>query len=241
VVISYTVSPPTASITAPANGATYAQGQVVNSSFSCSEGAGGPAIKSCLDQNENPAGTASDTSTPGQHTFTVTATSDGLTGQSRVIYTVFPSTKAPTATTGAMRLWAPGLSVFGRSGSKAHCRMRTGRIRWCGVRLLVGRRILAHGRAASEAPGCRSLTVTLKLTRFGRTLLARHLGGVRARLRARGATSGGQRRAAARTRAILRVEHCKRPFLDGGHDGQSRSPFGPLGAQQEGDGERDGG
>jgi hypothetical protein len=83
---------PSASITRPANGATYAQGQVVSSNFSCSEGAGGPGIKSCLDQNGHTTGAALDTSTPGQHTFTVTATSkDGLTGGSSVTYTVSPT------------------------------------------------------------------------------------------------------------------------------------------------------
>jgi hypothetical protein len=110
-----------------------------------------------------------------------------------------------------MRLQALSLSVFGRSGSEARCRMRTGRIRSCTVRLLVGRRVLAQGRARSTRAGRRSLTVTLRLTAFGRTLLARRLGGVRTRIRARGATSAGARRAAAGTRAILRVEHFTTP------------------------------
>jgi hypothetical protein len=94
VIITYPVTPPSpappwASITAPGNGATYAQGQVVDSSFSCHEGAGGPGIKSCLDQNGNPSGTAIDTSTPGLHSFAVTATSnDGLTGTAPVTYRV---------------------------------------------------------------------------------------------------------------------------------------------------------
>jgi hypothetical protein len=77
----------------------------VNSSFSCIEGAGGPGIASCLDQNGQPSGTAIDTSTPGQHTFTVMATSnDGLTGRSSVTYTVSnppPAVKAPTVATRA--------------------------------------------------------------------------------------------------------------------------------------------
>ena len=110
-----------------------------------------------------------------------------------------------------MRLTAPSLSVFGRAGSQARCRMRTGRIRSCTVRLLVGGRVIARGRAASEGAGRRGLTVTLKLTAFGRTLLERRLGGVRTRMRARGATTGGARTAAAHTRAILRVERFTTP------------------------------
>lgn len=90
-------APPTTSITTPSNGATYGQGQVVNSSFSCSEGAGGTGIASCMDQNGNPSGTAIDTSNTGQHTFTVTARSDdGLSSQSSVTYTISSPTAPPT-------------------------------------------------------------------------------------------------------------------------------------------------
>jgi hypothetical protein len=122
-----------------------------------------------------------------------------------------PASPASPAEPAVMRLKAPSLSVFGCAGSQARCRMRTGSIRLCTVRLLVGRRVIARGRAASEGAGRRSLTVTLKLTGFGRTLLARRPGGVRTRMRARGATTGGARTAAARTRAILRVEHFTTP------------------------------
>jgi hypothetical protein len=80
---------PTASITTPLNGATYAQSQIVDSSFSCAEGTNGPGIKSCLDQNGRASGGAIDTSSPGAHTFTVTATSsDGLVGTVSLTYTV---------------------------------------------------------------------------------------------------------------------------------------------------------
>ena len=45
----------------------------------------------------------------------------------------------------------------------------------------------------------------------GKALLGRRLGGVRTRLLARAATSGGVRRARARARVILRVEHFTTP------------------------------
>jgi hypothetical protein len=82
-------APPTAAITTPVSGATYAEGQSVNSNFTCTEGAGGPGINTCLNQNNQPSGTPIDTSTPGPHTYTVTATSgDGLTGTASVTYNV---------------------------------------------------------------------------------------------------------------------------------------------------------
>jgi len=121
-----------------------------------------------------------------------------------------PPAPAPAAAAD-MRLRAPTVSVFGRSSSEARCRMRTGRIRTCRVRLRLGRRVLARGSAASTQAGRRSLTVTLRLTRVGEALLARRLGGVRARMHARGATTGGTRTATARTRALLRVEHFSTP------------------------------
>ncbi len=85
--ISYTA--PTATITTPANGATFVFGQPVTSSFTCADIAGGPGIASCLDQNGNPSGSAVDTSTLGSHMFTVTATNnDGLVGEGIADYTV---------------------------------------------------------------------------------------------------------------------------------------------------------
>jgi hypothetical protein len=202
-------APPRVTITTPSTGARYTRGQHVALNFSCSEGAGGPGIKSCLDQNGNPSGTAIDTSTPGQHTLTVTATStDGLTAQSSVTYTVSNPAPAPPA---VMRVRAPSVSVFGRIGSPVRCRMQSGVIRACTVRLLRRGRVLARGRAIASGPGARALIVSLRLTKRGRAVLARHLGGVHGRVAATGATSGGTRRARVRTRAILAVEHFVTP------------------------------
>jgi subtilase family serine protease len=89
--------PPSASIATPGGGAGYIQGQTILANYSCTEGAEGPGITSCA--GDVPNGTSIDTSTPGNHTFTVTATSgDGYTRTASVTYTVqAPPTAAVVA------------------------------------------------------------------------------------------------------------------------------------------------
>jgi hypothetical protein len=99
VTLTYSVSgAPTITIAVPASGAVYSLNQVIGSSFSCTEDAGGAGVSSCVDQNGQASGAPLDTSTPGTHTVTVTATSsDGLSSDSTVTYSV----AAPP------RLWMP--------------------------------------------------------------------------------------------------------------------------------------
>jgi hypothetical protein len=98
VTLTYSIAAsPTAAISTPVAGATYALGQVVSSSFTCVEGVGGSGISSCIDQSGHASGAVVDTSTPGQHTYTVTATSqDGLSATANITYAVVA---APTTTT----------------------------------------------------------------------------------------------------------------------------------------------
>jgi outer membrane protein OmpA-like peptidoglycan-associated protein len=82
--------------------------------------------------------------------------------------------------------------------------MRIGTLSTCTVGLFHAGRLLAGGQARSAGSG--GLTVRPRLTAYGRRLLARRLGGVSVRVRAVAGTTGGVRRAHARTRALLRVE-----------------------------------
>jgi len=89
--------------------------------------------------------------------------------------------------------------------------MATGPISSCTVKLRARKRGIGRGARAAAAAGKRRLLVRLRLTSYGRRLLEDHLGGVRAVVRATGTASRGTRTAAARTRAILAVEHFTTP------------------------------
>ncbi len=85
---------PTATLTTPANGATYVRGQSVAADYACADETGGSGIDTCLGDVAD--GADVDTSTLGQHNFTVTATDHaGNTGSRSATYTVVDVT-APT-------------------------------------------------------------------------------------------------------------------------------------------------
>jgi uncharacterized repeat protein (TIGR01451 family) len=94
------VGRPTATITTPANNATYVHNQTVSASFSCTAGAGGGVLQSCVGQQAN--GSAIDTSSAGTFTFKVTATdTDTQTGSQTVTYKVLAAPPTATITTPA--------------------------------------------------------------------------------------------------------------------------------------------
>jgi hypothetical protein len=87
--------PPSVSISAPVNGATYTQGQVVAAEYSCSTAPGTTVTCS----GPVSPGAAVETGTPGVHTFTISATdSDALNASQSVSYTVVAAPVTPVAT-----------------------------------------------------------------------------------------------------------------------------------------------
>jgi hypothetical protein len=108
--------PPTAHISSPATGGTYAVDQAVATTFSCTEGAGGPGLLSCDDDNGTNTvngGTGQlDTSTTGFHTYAVTATSnDTAQGTVSISYTVAAAPTAQITTPAAGGTYTSGDSV----------------------------------------------------------------------------------------------------------------------------------
>jgi hypothetical protein len=134
--VSYAVAgAPTVLISAPANGATYNQGQIVDAVYSCADSASGPGLVAgntgCNGTVTN--GAAVDTSTTGPHTFAVTATSqDGLTSITSVSYTV---SAAPTPTTTTTTTTTPTTTTTGTTPPSAAPTLTavsvTGTIVWC--------------------------------------------------------------------------------------------------------------
>ncbi|MBS1880538.1 MAG: PASTA domain-containing protein [Actinobacteria bacterium] len=146
--ISYMVAgAPTATISGPASGGRYLVGQSVGTSFFCTEGREGAGMASCADSTgTSTAGGGTghlDTSTPGSHAYSVTATSgSGLTGVTSVAYTVVTPPTKSASTTGSA---GPG------PDNPASCRAP----KLAGKRLKTARRMLT-------AAGCKLGSVKLE-------------------------------------------------------------------------------
>jgi hypothetical protein len=91
---------PTATISLPIGGGSYALGASVPTTFSCSDFPGGEGISTCADSNKSGTGSGLlDTSEAGNNTYTVTATSDeGFTGTASISYTVNQATPSISST-----------------------------------------------------------------------------------------------------------------------------------------------
>jgi autotransporter-associated beta strand protein len=95
--VTPTPYPPSVTISAPADAATYTQGQVLDAGYGCQDGFGGKGISAC--SGPVPAGAAIDTATLGTHSFTVTATSaDGAITTKTVTYSVVAAASSPPTT-----------------------------------------------------------------------------------------------------------------------------------------------
>jgi hypothetical protein len=90
---------PTVTITTPADGAVYRRNEQVTADYACADEAGGSGLDAC--EGDVTDGGTVDTSTLGEHSFTVTATDNaGNTDSAVAHYTVVDPT-APTISMGA--------------------------------------------------------------------------------------------------------------------------------------------
>jgi hypothetical protein len=204
--VSYTVvPPPSASITSPATDGTFALGQSVPTTFLCSEGAGGPGLASCDDSTGTHTATGGsgqlDTSTPGTHTYTVTATSkDGKIGVQSIIYNVTPrplavaiKTRRAIATGGRTKLMLacdgglPGSACQGILSLTFHKAL----LKRMHHRRSVAFKTITFGRVHYIVPSGQLRPIELRLSPTGLQML-RRAANPRLRVRASAKATGGR-------------------------------------------------
>jgi len=125
--------PPSASLTTPADGATYSRGEVVRASYSCSPGGDGGTLKPDVAGCSAPVanGAPIDTATAGAHTFEVIATdTDGQVATAFSHYTILQPPPHTTITFGpadGSTVHAPPRFTFVSDdpGSRFECRLLT--------------------------------------------------------------------------------------------------------------------
>lgn len=95
----FVAPPPSISITSPATGATYTQGQAVTAGYSCTAPVGA-SVTTCTSSVAN--GAPLDTTTLGPHTFTVSAIdSDGVSASQGASYNVVSPNSNPASSRGS--------------------------------------------------------------------------------------------------------------------------------------------
>jgi hypothetical protein len=177
--VGYTVAaPPVVWLPLPSNGAVYTVGQVIHSYFQCGDGAGGPGLKSCADQSGRPSGGAVDTSTPGAHSFAVTAISqDGLTSSVSVVYQVVqgPIVSNVQALRGGvitLRVTVYGAGTVDSISTASFRSFALGARAADGIPPPVGS--FVFGRASASAKGAQTLSVRVPLSPAGKLLMRDH-------------------------------------------------------------------
>jgi hypothetical protein len=170
-------SAPSISITTPADGASYRQGQKVTARYSCADPDGTADVASC--SGPVASGHNIDTSTPGSHSFNVSATDRaGNSGSKTVTYTV--KAAKPTITTsgrssaksaGATEVVDPGIKVACPRGGRPCTATETATVTLSTPAAGIKAKKVVIGRAHFTVPAGKSGELTFKLNSRGARLL----------------------------------------------------------------------
>ena len=161
-------SPPAVTITTPPVDAIYAQGEIVAADYACADEAGGSGLASCI--GSAALGAPIDTATPGEWTFTVTATDRA--GNAAVVPRRYQVLAAPAPPAAAVTPPPPPVAARLRYAHRA-------RERWTVLRKLVLRSIPAgatvdvrcSGRGCPARRWVRPAAGTLSLRPFAKRRL----------------------------------------------------------------------